>query len=87
MIDIILIITIAALVGGALVYIVKAKKKGVKCIGCPAAECCQAGNHEIRKTSSACCSCGRDTAGQGISASCCCGCSKAEQSTVKLGNE
>lgn len=27
-------------VGGAVRYIIKAKKRGVKCIGCPAAESC-----------------------------------------------
>ena len=28
------------IVGAAIVYIVKAKKKGIKCIGCPAAGQC-----------------------------------------------
>lgn len=28
------------IIGAALVYIIKAKKKGVKCIGCPAAGSC-----------------------------------------------
>lgn len=26
---------VAAILGGAIVYLVRAKKKGVKCIGCP----------------------------------------------------
>ena len=39
-IDIILVLVIAAIVAAAVAYIVKAKKKGVKCIGCPAAADC-----------------------------------------------
>ncbi len=38
--DIILIVVLVAIIGGAVAYIVKAKKKGVKCIGCPAAKTC-----------------------------------------------
>ena len=36
MTDLIVLIILAALVGGAVSYIVKAKKNGAKCIGCPA---------------------------------------------------
>lgn len=32
------------IVGAAIVYIVKAKKKGIKCIGCPAAGQCAGGS-------------------------------------------
>ena len=39
-IDIILVLVIAAIVAAAVTYIVRAKKKGVKCIGCPAAADC-----------------------------------------------
>ncbi len=39
-IDVILLLIIVAIVGGAIAYIVKAKKSGVKCIGCPAAGNC-----------------------------------------------
>lgn len=35
MIDIILIVVLAALIGGAGYYIYRAKKRGQKCIGCP----------------------------------------------------
>ena len=33
--EIIAIVMIALIIGGAVVYIVKAKKSGRKCIGCP----------------------------------------------------
>ena len=33
-------IVLVAIVAGAITYIVKAKKKGVKCIGCPHAGTC-----------------------------------------------
>ena len=35
MIDVLIIALIAGILGLAVCYIVKAKKKGVKCIGCP----------------------------------------------------
>lgn len=40
MVDFIVIAGLAVIVGGAIAYIVKEKKRGVKCIGCPAAEGC-----------------------------------------------
>ena len=40
MTDLIVILIIAAIVGGAGLYIYKAKKKGVKCIGCPSGKDC-----------------------------------------------
>ena len=36
----ILMIVLAAILGGAIVYIVRAKKRGVKCIGCPEGHKC-----------------------------------------------
>ena len=49
----IVIAIIVALIGGAIWYIVKAKKSGVKCIGCPAGGSCSS------KSSSGCgCGCG-----------------------------
>lgn len=39
-IDIILIVIIAIILGSVITYIVRAKKKGVKCIGCPDAKKC-----------------------------------------------
>lgn len=38
--NIILIIVLLLILGGAGLYIIRAKKKGVKCIGCPAAATC-----------------------------------------------
>lgn len=35
MTDFILVVILATILGAAIVYIVKAKKKGAKCIGCP----------------------------------------------------
>ena len=40
MADFIIIALIVVLVGAAVAYIVKEKKKGVKCIGCPSAGTC-----------------------------------------------
>lgn len=40
MIDIIIGIILLAIVGGAVFYVVKAKKSGVKCIGCPESKNC-----------------------------------------------
>ena len=41
-IDILIILVIAVIIGAAIAYIVRAKKKGAKCIGCPAGDCCSA---------------------------------------------
>lgn len=38
--DIIVLVIIALVIGGASFYIVRAKKKGQKCIGCPYAKNC-----------------------------------------------
>ncbi len=38
--NVILIFVLAAILGGAIVYIVRAKKRGVKCIGCPVGGTC-----------------------------------------------
>ena len=40
MTNFIVIVVIIAIVGGAIAYIIKEKKRGVKCIGCPAAGSC-----------------------------------------------
>ena len=40
MADIIVVIILTVLIGGAVTYIVKAKKSGVRCIGCPAGGSC-----------------------------------------------
>lgn len=38
--DIIIVVILALILGAALLYIRKEKKRGVKCIGCPDAEVC-----------------------------------------------
>ena len=43
MIDIIIIALIALALGGALFYVIREKKKGKKCIGCPYACSCSKG--------------------------------------------
>ena len=43
MTDILIIAVLAAILGGAGWYVYRAKKQGVKCIGCPDAKTC-AGN-------------------------------------------
>ncbi len=40
MANFIVVVIILLIVGAALAYIVKEKKKGTKCIGCPAAATC-----------------------------------------------
>ncbi len=41
MADLIVVGILLIIVGAAIIYIVKAKKSGTKCIGCPAAGQCQ----------------------------------------------
>ena len=38
--DIIIVIVLALILGAALLYMRKEKKRGVKCIGCPDADSC-----------------------------------------------
>jgi len=40
MVDIIAIAAIVLIVGGAIFYIIRAKKRGEKCVGCPYAKQC-----------------------------------------------
>lgn len=41
MVDVILIIVLLVIVGASAFYIVKQKKKGAKCIGCPVEGACK----------------------------------------------
>ena len=50
--DIIAIAAIVLIIGGAVFYIIRAKKKGKKCIGCPYSESCGA------KSKDGCAGCG-----------------------------
>ena len=40
--NIIVILILCLIIGGAIRYIIKSKKNGKKCIGCPGAGCCGA---------------------------------------------
>ena len=62
----ILIIVLIAILGGAIAYIVRAKKNGVKCIGCSAGGSCGA-----KKEGSSCSGCSGCSGG---SEGCGCGC-------------
>ena len=44
MTDFIVVVVILAILGLAIRYIYKAKKSGVKCIGCPAGKTCSGGS-------------------------------------------
>ncbi|WP_409967045.1 FeoB-associated Cys-rich membrane protein [Bengtsoniella intestinalis] len=46
MIDVIIGLVVLAIVGGAIGYIVHAKKNGVKCIGCAVGGKCSGSHHE-----------------------------------------
>lgn len=46
MVNVVVTIILAAIVGGAGLYIYKAKKSGAHCIGCPDAKACAAGRRE-----------------------------------------
>ena len=56
LIDCIVIAVIVLIIGGAVAYIVKAKKSGKKCIGCP--EGCSCGNKNTNRASG-CGNCGK----------------------------
>ena len=40
MADVMILIILALLIGGAVTYMIRAKRRGVKCIGCPAGGAC-----------------------------------------------
>lgn len=42
MANVILAIILVAIIGGAICYIIREKKKGVACVGCPSAGTCAA---------------------------------------------
>ena len=47
MADVLAVITLVVLIGGAAVYLIRAKRNGVKCVGCPAGGNCS--NQRKRK--------------------------------------
>jgi len=56
MVNLIIVIVLLLIIGAAALYVIKAKKKGVKCIGCPAA-----GNCPSKNGGNTDCSCGCQT--------------------------
>ena len=60
--EIIAIVIIALVIGGAAFYIIKSKKSGRKCIGCPDGASCQAhnGDKKCGGCSGNCSCCGQD---------------------------
>lgn len=61
MVDLIIVAVVLIIIGAAAAYIIKAKKSGVKCIGCPSGSSC----------SGSCTSCSVDSE---ENATCSCGC-------------
>ena len=55
--EIIAIIAIVLIVGLALFYVIRAKKKGQKCIGCPYSKTCGSLNKKENHSCCGCCSC------------------------------
>lgn len=70
--NLIIIAILVLILGGAAVYLVRAKKRGVKCVGCPSGS-------ECGKNASACSGCSGCASAQNIETTetgcCCCGCS------------
>lgn len=62
MANLICVIAVLAVIGAAIAYIVKEKKKGTRCIGCPAAGTCSSHNHgEASGCGGNTCGCHSDT--------------------------
>ena len=61
--EIIAIAVIALVIGGAIFYVVKAKKSGRKCIGCPDGCSCSAkkGKDEQKDGECGCCCCHKES--------------------------
>ena len=55
MTEVIVIAVVAVIVGGALAYIIRAKRRGVRCIGCSSGGCC---GHCAAPGGGGCCGCG-----------------------------
>ena len=56
-VDVIAIVVIVLIIGGAVAYIIKAKKSGKKCIGCPDSAACSAQSKCGSGTCSGCSGC------------------------------
>ncbi len=62
--NLILAIVIIAILGLSIGYIVNAKRKGVKCIGCPAGGCSGSCSGHCHEGSEESCSCNGDCSGK-----------------------
>lgn len=49
--NVIALAVLAVLVGGAVAYLIRAKRSGVKCVGCPAGGSCSGGKGKKKKLS------------------------------------
>jgi len=79
--DLILVAVLVLIIGGAVVYIIKEKKRGVKCIGCPAAgECASHGQGTASACSGGCSGCGT---GERKCSGNCAGCHAGKEKTCK----
>lgn len=58
--NVIVVIILVIIIGAAVTYIVRAKKKGTKCIGCPASGNCAMKNQEHLQQSEHKCGCHSD---------------------------
>lgn len=58
MVDFIIVAILVLIIGAAVVYLIKAKKKGIKCIGCPDGESCAHAQNPSSACSSGCSGCG-----------------------------
>jgi len=77
-VDVILFLILAAIIGAAVTYIIKAKKNGVKCIGCSAGGACHC-TGQSGEASGCGCACACESQGnEGNKESHCCGC-RAEE--------
>lgn len=54
MVNVIVVLIILIIVAAAVGYIVRAKKRGVKCIGCPDSGCCSKAAHEDKTSGCGC---------------------------------
>ena len=59
--EIIALVAIALIIGGAVFYVIKAKKSGRKCIGCPnGCSCKKDGKGQSCDCKNGCCGCHKD---------------------------
>lgn len=62
MTDIIIVAILLVIIGAAAAYVIKAKKSGVKCIGCPSGGNCSHNKNEAADGGCGCgCGCHTDT--------------------------